>query len=90
LTSPYFSLTPPTNTTWICHLSTVRDGISGVCLAWEGFLDDNNEDLGKVVDTDRLHRKKVLANQATCKNVYTSVHNLHTLCCKPVCTAEPV
>jgi hypothetical protein len=37
-----------------------------------------------------LHRYKVLANQATCKNVNTSVHNLHTLCCKPVCTAEPV
>ena len=23
-------------------------------------------------------------------NVYTFVHNLHTLCCFPVCTAEPV
>jgi hypothetical protein len=31
-----------------------------------GFLDDNIEDLVEVVDTDRLSRKKVLANQATC------------------------
>jgi hypothetical protein len=27
---------------------------------------------------------------ATSTQVYTSVHNLHTLCCIPVCTAEPV
>ena len=60
-------------------MTKLRDGISGNCLAWEGFLDDNNEDLGEVVDTDMLHRYKVLANQATCKNVNTSVHNLHTL-----------
>ena len=36
----------------------MRDGISGNCLAWEGFLDDNDVDLGEVVDTERLHRKK--------------------------------
>ena len=36
----------------------MRDGISGECLAWEGFLDDNDVDLGEVVDTERLHRKK--------------------------------
>ena len=27
---------------------------------------------------------------AAMTNVYTSVHNLHTLCYIPVCTAEPV
>jgi hypothetical protein len=42
------------------------------------------------VCVDRPYRKKVLVNQATITNVYTSVHNLHTLCCIPVCTAEPV
>ena len=36
----------------------MRDGISGECLAWEGFLDDNDEDLGKFVDTESLNRKK--------------------------------
>ena len=36
--------------------------------------DDNGEYLGKVVD--RLHRHKVLVNQATSTNVYTSSHNL--------------
>ena len=44
------------------------------------------EDLGEVVD--RLHRRKVMVNQATSTNVYTYVHNLHTLCCIPVCTLE--
>ena len=47
------------------QLSTVRDGISGNCLALEGFLDDDDEDLGEVIDTDRLHRKKGHANQGT-------------------------
>ena len=50
--------------------------------------DDKGEDLGKVVD--RLHRNKVLVNQAASTNVYISVHNLYTLCCIPVFTVEPV
>jgi hypothetical protein len=44
----------------------------------------------KPVCVDRLYRKKVLVNQTTITNVYTFVHNLHTLCCIPVSTAEPV
>ena len=34
----------------------------------------NDENLGVVVDTDRLHRKKVLVNQATSTSTSTSTH----------------
>ena len=69
-------------------VSTVRDGFLGQWLAWEEFLHNIGEDLDEVVD--RLHRKKILVNQDTSTNVYTSVHNLYTLCCIPVFTVEPV
>ena len=35
------------------------------------------------ITTVMLHREKVLVNQATSKNVYTSMQNLHTLCWIP-------